>query len=136
MLLRILPLVVVLAGTVPTRVQDVCPGDDSRSREIILRFLTRAGYEQNRQAIGFVSTVGPSEVRLLTDATDATTCQRIVAQGGASGSQPEWRWTAYQVRGHFFVAFRHVSLDGSLWMGHTPLYVLDGNLQLLYAVAL
>ncbi|HSU15616.1 hypothetical protein [Longimicrobium sp.] len=116
--------------------QSSCPPDDTGSRALVERFFTRDAFRAARESLGYTAAVSSGQIRLLAGTADEVVCSRIAAQAGASGAQAEWRWTAYQVGGYFFVAYRHVAASGSLWMGFTPLYVLNANLAFVRAEAM
>jgi hypothetical protein len=119
----------------PMEPTSVCPPDDATSREMVQRFLTRPSWQSDRDSVGLVAPVSASQIRLLTDATDATVCQRIIETVGPPNWKPGWVWTAYQVNGLYFVAKRHVR-DGSHWMGFAPLFILDANFRVIRGAAL
>jgi hypothetical protein len=129
-------LVAALTGTPPAKSASVCPEDHPKSREMLTRFLTRPSWQPDRDSIGFWTPVYASQIRLLTDATDAAACQRIIAAVGAPDWQPGWRWTAYQVNGLYFVAKRSVLTPGSHRFGFSPLFILNANFQVIRGAAL
>jgi hypothetical protein len=128
-------LLAALSSAAPREATSVCPPDDSTSREMVRRFLTRPSWQLDRDSVGLVAPVSASQIRLLTDATDASVCQRIIATVGPPNWKPGWVWTAYQVNGLYFVAKRHVR-DGSHWFGFAPLFILNANFQVIRGAAL
>ena len=66
-----------------------------------------------------------SNVRVLTDATDAAACQQLSAAVDAPSAGPNWRWTVYRVGNYYFVSFRRSETANSKWLGFVPLYIFD-----------
>jgi hypothetical protein len=129
-------LVAALSGTPSSIPAGPCPPDDPDSREMVTRFVTRPSWQADRDTLGWWTPVYASQIRLLTDATDAAACNQIIAAVGAPDWKPGWRWTAYQVNGLYFVAKRRARTDGSLGFGFSPLFILDANFQVIRGAAL
>lgn len=75
-------------------------------------------------------------VHVLTDARDLTACQHFVTLYGPSGAHPITRWTAYRIRNHYYVAFRHEYTDGILRTHYTPMVIFDRDLNQVIGLAM
>ncbi|HEU0055563.1 MAG TPA: hypothetical protein VFQ39_20385 [Longimicrobium sp.] len=115
-----------LLGPTAARAQTICPADDPRIRALPDRYLTRDNFADHRAQVGLTG-VSTSQLRALTDATDAAICNRIAALVGTP--PPNWRWAAYQVGNLYFVAFWHFQTDGGQRLGFAPLYIMDRKLK-------
>jgi hypothetical protein len=134
--MRELPMLILLfawmivitpsAPSTPARQMTPCPADHPDSRELVNRFLTRDGYAEDRSSLG-LSGATTASVRVLSDETDGTVCQRFADEIAASGSGPGWAWTAYEIGGYYFVAFRHA--DANVHLGFVPLYIFTTGFQ-------
>src|SRR5215212_6476131 len=56
--------------------QTTCPAEVARTRDNVARFLTSSNFASWRDQYG-LSAVSPSRLVLLTDAQDASICQRL-----------------------------------------------------------
>ncbi len=106
--------------------QAVCPADDPHIRALPERYLTHDNFADHRAQVGLAG-VSVSQLRALTDATDAAVCTRIAALVGTPPAH--WRWAAYQVGNLYLVAFWHFQTDGGQRLGFAPLYIMDRELR-------
>ena len=116
-----LATMIVATSSLP---QGSCPADHPDSHTLSERFLSRSAYTQDRQELGLTSYT-PVQVRVLTDPSDTAVCQHFVSLFGASGTNPEWFWTAYEVGGYYLVAFRRPPPAEGFRLAFTPLHVFD-----------
>ena len=125
-LLVLLTALLLASGVTARRglAQSTCPPDGSGSRELIYRFLTRTGFGPDRSELGLTGAT-MSDVRVLSDATDAAACQQLATAVDAASAGASWRWTGYRVGSYYFVSFRRSETANSKWLGFVPLYIFD-----------
>lgn len=137
MLTSLLTLTMLAAGQtngsyvpefVSARPQDACPADHAENRKLVERFFTLPRYAQERTGSG-VDGFDASQLQVLAEPTDDPICQRLEGMFGANGSDPKWQWAAYRVGTRILVAWRRIRPPSELWLGYTPLLVLDANLN-------
>lgn len=129
---------VFIAFSVPPREahgQTTCPQDNPASRGLVVRFFGRSANKALRDSLGFAASVTDANIRTLTDASDVAVCQQLVSRAGASGSNPAWLWTAYQVGDYYLMGFRHKDTSG-YWLGFRPLYIVDRSFNLVRVVSM
>lgn len=117
----------LLAATITpqaARAQTTCPPDGQGSRAIVERFLARPGFGPDRAQLSLAGAT-MSNVRVLTDASDAAACQSLSTAVGATSAGPNWRVTFYRVGNYYFVAFRRSETANTRWLGFVPLYIFD-----------
>jgi hypothetical protein len=127
----VLLLALLLASSVTPRrglAQSSCPPDGPRSRDLVARFLTRAGFGSDRVELGLDGAT-MAGVRVLADATDAAACQQLAAAVDSGSAGPNWRWTGYRVGNYYFVAFRRSETATGKWLGFVPLYIFDTSFR-------
>ncbi len=129
--------IVLIGLTQPSAssLQTGCPSDDPRMREVVERFQSRPAYAQDRSTLGTAS-IPLDQITVLDGRLDAMSCKRFVGLFGASEAHPRWRWVAYRVGSHYFVAFRHIQQAGKQRMGHSPLFVYDSAYNQVGAFAM
>ena len=127
----LLLLAILLTLATPARrtlAQTSCPADGARSRELVIRFLTRSGFGPDRSDLGLAGATVTS-IRVLSDATDAAACQQLAVAVDAASAGPNWRWTVYRVGSYYFVAFRRSETANTKWLGFVPLYIFDTSFR-------
>jgi hypothetical protein len=116
-----------------------CTTETEQGRRLVLEFATQNG-SGNRPPGVPVVTAGT--VRLLTNANDAVTCQRLFSAWMGQRTDPETtptdqHWTFYQVGVVYYVVVTRVSppvqtnADGTIRirLNWTPILVFDQNFQ-------
>jgi hypothetical protein len=101
-----------------------CPAAVPHTRALVEKFLTSEAHASSRQETG-TTGVSTSQIRLLTDETDAAACTRLNGILGASGSHGSWVWSYYAAGGRYFVAMQHVDSGDVQRIGWVPLLVYD-----------
>ena len=127
--------------------QTACPSEVGIARRVVTRLLTAKDYMDARTQHG-LPALGVTSFRVLTDAQDASVCNRISQIVAARSSTSDWRTgfdPVYYQTGSFYVAalapkpstlgppppgYAHIDLR---W---TPLFILDSNLNVVAAVAM
>jgi hypothetical protein len=121
-----------------------CTSETEASHRVVYDYATKAGPVRRPG----VPVVTADRIRLLTNASDAAVCQQLFTVFWAQWQNPEeakpdWHWTYYQV-GDLYYVFAHKTTppvtrnpDGTLKvrLNWSPLYVIDGNYQVVAAIA-
>jgi hypothetical protein len=128
--------VVLCSGTVRAQ----CTDETEQGRRLVMEFATTYGTSGSRPTS--VPVVDASQVRLLTNAADASVCQQLFYGWMGQRQDPDTaptdrRWTYYQVGDLYYVVITRVSPpvqqnpDGTLRirLGWTPILVFDRNFQ-------
>jgi hypothetical protein len=115
--------------------QTNCPADDPLTRELVERFQTRPAFAQDRTSLG-TAGVPLDQITVLSGKFNALPCSHFTTLFGASGVNPRWRWAAYRVGSHYFVAFRFMPPAGTQRLGATPLFIYDSSLKQVGAFAM
>lgn len=119
--------------------QGQCTAETEQGRRLVVEFATQ--YGSGSRPAG-VPVVDASQIRLLTNATDAAACQQLFYAWMGQRQDPETaptdqHWTYYQVGTQYYVVVTRVSPpvqqnpDGTLRvrLGWTPILVFDPNYQ-------
>jgi hypothetical protein len=130
-------LALILCGVASAEGQ--CTTETEQGRRLVTEFATQYG---SGSRPGGVPVVNASQIRLLTNATDAPVCQQLFYQWMGQRHDPETaptdqHWTYYQVGNQYYVVVTRVSPpvqqnpDGTLRirLGWIPILVFDQNFQ-------
>lgn len=123
-----------VAASATTSAQSTCPVEAPRTRAIVTRFLTEENWAPSRQENAITAT--PSNVVLLTDASDAAVCQRLRAMVQPVNSPYPQAFSYYKAGGFYFIVFRPVVPSGRTWTGFSPLLVLRSDLTVVNSFAM
>lgn len=108
----------------------VCPLDIPRGETKVRRFLVDSAYGVLRDSVG-LSASDTAGLRLLTDATDASTCASIAQRLPPDSTLSE---AYYQAGGKFLIPTARSR--PSRISGFTPMAVLDSSYRVLFVVAM
>jgi hypothetical protein len=129
-----LALVVLGSGTAYSQ----CTSETEQGRRVVTEFATQFG--AGTRPAG-VPVVDASQIRLLTNATDAAVCQQLFYKYMGQRQDPEGaptdrHWTYYQVGNLYYMVVTRVSppvqqtSEGiRLRLGWTPILIFAGNLD-------
>lgn len=113
--------------------QTTCPSgsDHPEAREVVQTFLTHEGFAEDRQAAG-LPPLDVTHLRLLTDASDRTTCQVLRSRVTVPAYfQSPWFFVIYEIDGYYFMAFFRGPIE------ETRIRVENGKLYgMLYPIPL
>lgn len=135
----VIPWLTVLAALlVASDARGQCTAETAWGKRAVLEFATSTVRPRPTN----VPLVQPSQVRLLTNATDAATCQRLhqamVGQLRDPTKLPAGRrWTFYQVGDFFYIVMApDESATGQrrgdtirVYLGYTPILVINRSFQ-------
>lgn len=142
-------VVAVLAAlAVSTRAvaQTTCPAETTDARDVITRLVNSEDMAETRAKYN-LPTLNPSDVRLLTDATDRATCTRLTEFVSSKAKSADWHThflRSYFTSGGFFYAVAVPKTDTTppppgyvrINLQWTPTYVLDSSFNLRAGIAM